>query len=72
MHGAIHPLPQYVFISWCLVQNRENLHLPFIIIIIIIITGNIFYFHTYTYNYFKFVIYNLKFRTLAIFEILDF
>jgi hypothetical protein len=24
MHGIIPPLPQYVFMAWCLVKNRDN------------------------------------------------
>jgi hypothetical protein len=24
MHGAIPPLPQYVFVAWCLVEHRDN------------------------------------------------
>jgi hypothetical protein len=24
MSGAIHPLPQYVSIAWCLVKHRDN------------------------------------------------
>jgi hypothetical protein len=24
MSGAIHPLPQYVFMAWCLVKHRDN------------------------------------------------
>jgi hypothetical protein len=24
MHGAIPPLPQYVFKAWCLVKHRDN------------------------------------------------
>jgi hypothetical protein len=24
MHGAIPPLPQYVFMVWCLVKHRDN------------------------------------------------
>jgi hypothetical protein len=24
MRGAVHPLPQYVFIAWCLVKPRDN------------------------------------------------
>jgi hypothetical protein len=24
MHGAIPPLPQYVFMAWCLVEHRDN------------------------------------------------
>jgi hypothetical protein len=24
MHGAIPPLPQYVFMAWCLVKHRDN------------------------------------------------
>jgi hypothetical protein len=24
MRGAIPPLPQYVFMAWCLVQHRDN------------------------------------------------
>jgi hypothetical protein len=24
MSGAIPPLPQYVFMAWCLVKNRDN------------------------------------------------
>jgi hypothetical protein len=24
MRGAIHPLPQYVFMAWCLVKHRDN------------------------------------------------
>jgi hypothetical protein len=24
MRGAIHPLPQYVFMVWCLVKHRDN------------------------------------------------
>jgi hypothetical protein len=27
-YGAIPPLPQYVFMSWCLVKRRDNLPLP--------------------------------------------
>jgi hypothetical protein len=31
MHGAIPPLPQYVFMAWCLVKQRDNLlHLQLI------------------------------------------
>jgi hypothetical protein len=25
MSGAMHPLPQYVFMAWCLVEHRDNL-----------------------------------------------
>jgi len=24
MHGAVTPLPQYVFMAWCLVKHRDN------------------------------------------------
>jgi hypothetical protein len=24
MHGAVPPLPQYVFMAWCLVKHRDN------------------------------------------------
>jgi hypothetical protein len=24
MRGAIHPLPQYIFMAWCLVKHRDN------------------------------------------------
>jgi hypothetical protein len=24
MSGAIHPLPQYAFMAWCLVKHRDN------------------------------------------------
>jgi hypothetical protein len=24
MSGAIHPLPQYAFMAWCLVKYRDN------------------------------------------------
>jgi len=24
MRGAIHPLPQYAFMAWCLVKHRDN------------------------------------------------
>jgi len=24
MHGAIPPFPQYVFMAWCLVKNKDN------------------------------------------------
>jgi hypothetical protein len=38
MRGAIPPLPQYVFMAWCLVKHRYNsTFFTFIIIIIIII-----------------------------------
>jgi len=29
MHGAIHPLPQYVYVGWHLVKHRDTLPLPF-------------------------------------------
>jgi hypothetical protein len=30
MSGAMHPLPQYVFMAWCLVKHRDNFtFLPF-------------------------------------------
>jgi hypothetical protein len=29
MCRAIPPLPQYVFMEWCLVKNRDTLPLPF-------------------------------------------
>jgi hypothetical protein len=29
MRGAIHPLPQYVFMSWCLVKHRDNFTFTF-------------------------------------------
>jgi hypothetical protein len=29
MHGAIPPLPQYIFMAWCLVKHRDNFTLPF-------------------------------------------
>jgi len=25
MRGALHPLPQYVFIAWCSVKHRDDL-----------------------------------------------
>jgi hypothetical protein len=28
MRGAIPPLPQYVFMAWCLVKHRDNFTLP--------------------------------------------
>jgi len=31
MSGAIHPLPQYVFMAWCLVKHRDNFTFTFII-----------------------------------------
>jgi hypothetical protein len=35
MSGAIHPLPQYAFMAWCLVKAQGQLYLlPFIAIII--------------------------------------
>jgi hypothetical protein len=38
MRGGIPPLPQYVFMAWCLVKHRDNFtFLAFYIIIIIII-----------------------------------
>jgi hypothetical protein len=27
MRGAIPPLPQYVFMAWCLVKHRDNFNL---------------------------------------------
>jgi hypothetical protein len=32
MSGAIHPLPQYAFMAWCLIKHRDNFTspLPFI------------------------------------------
>jgi hypothetical protein len=35
MRGAIPPLPQYVFMAWCLVKHRGNFTIIIIIIIII-------------------------------------
>jgi hypothetical protein len=29
MRGAIPPLPQYVFVAWCLVKHRENFTFTF-------------------------------------------
>jgi len=29
MRGAIPPLPQYVFMAWCLVKHRDNFTFPF-------------------------------------------
>jgi hypothetical protein len=29
MHGAIPPLPQYVFMAWCLVKHRDNFTFTF-------------------------------------------
>jgi hypothetical protein len=29
MRGAIPPLPQYVFMAWCLVKHRDNFTLTF-------------------------------------------
>jgi hypothetical protein len=37
MREAIPPLPQYVFMAWCLVKHRDNSTFTFYIIIIIII-----------------------------------
>jgi hypothetical protein len=35
MRGAIPPLPQYVFMAWCLVKHSDNFtSLPFYVIII--------------------------------------
>jgi hypothetical protein len=31
MRGAIPPLPQYVFIAWCLVKHRDNFTFIFLI-----------------------------------------
>jgi hypothetical protein len=28
MRGTIPPLPQYVFMAWCLVKHRDNVPLP--------------------------------------------
>jgi hypothetical protein len=30
MRGAIPPLPQYIFIAWCLVKHRDNFTFMFI------------------------------------------
>jgi len=30
MRGAIPPLPQHVYMAWCLVKHRDNLPLPFL------------------------------------------
>jgi hypothetical protein len=30
MRGAVHPLPQYAFIAWCLVKHRENFTFTFL------------------------------------------
>jgi hypothetical protein len=30
MNGAIPPLPQYVFMTWCLVKQRDNFTLPYL------------------------------------------
>jgi hypothetical protein len=30
LHGAIPPLPQYVFIAWCLVKHRDNFTFTFL------------------------------------------
>jgi len=29
MHGAIPPLPQYVFVAWCLVKHSDNFTFTF-------------------------------------------
>jgi hypothetical protein len=29
MSGAIHPLPQYAFMAWCLVKHRDNFTFTF-------------------------------------------
>jgi hypothetical protein len=33
MSGAIHPLPQYAFMAWCLVKHRDNFTFTFFTIL---------------------------------------
>jgi hypothetical protein len=35
MRGAIPPLPQYVFVAWCLVKHRDNFTFTFNIFLIL-------------------------------------
>jgi hypothetical protein len=35
MRGAILPLPQYVFVAWCLVKHRNNFTLTFTLLAIL-------------------------------------
>jgi hypothetical protein len=59
MSGAIHPLPQYAFMAWCLVKARGQLYLIIIIIIIIIIINiNIGINKRVFFGYFK--VWNIK------------
>jgi hypothetical protein len=36
MCGAIPPLPQYVFMAWCLVKHRDNFNFTFIICVVLL------------------------------------
>jgi hypothetical protein len=43
MRGAIHPLPQFVFMAWCLVKRRDNFTFTFISItnMALVLTSNV-------------------------------
>jgi hypothetical protein len=37
MSGAIPPLPQYVFLAWCLVKYMDNFTLPYVTLLYLIL-----------------------------------
>jgi len=36
MRGAIPPLPQYVFMAWCLVKHRDNFTLLLLLLLLLL------------------------------------
>jgi len=50
MRGAVTPLPQYVFLAWCLVKQRDNC------------TFYLYYYYYYYYRIMPYVCYTLRFE----------
>jgi len=67
MHGAIPPLPQCVFMVWCIVKHWDNLLYFYNLVFVIVIVSSLILYKTKTCSY----VYGLSPYKISMFRLLS-